>query len=63
MVIQQTNTAIDADCLVDLIDEDTGLLQGTVPEIFADLLNRTFGAITPEMLTVAKAKLVQTIYN
>ena len=61
-IIQQINTAIDADCLADLIDEDTGLLVGTVPEIFADLYS-TFGAITPETLTAAKAKLVQTVYN
>ena len=61
-IIQQMNTAIDADCLANLIDEDTGLLQGTVPEMFADLYS-TFGAITPETLTAAKAKLVQTVYN
>ena len=45
-IIQQINTAIDTDCLADLNDEDTGLLQGTVRKFFAGLYS-TFGAITP----------------
>jgi hypothetical protein len=32
-IIQQINTAIDEDCLADLIDNETGLLEGTVPQI------------------------------
>jgi hypothetical protein len=28
-IIQQINTALDADCLADLIDDDTGLPEGT----------------------------------
>jgi hypothetical protein len=61
-ITQQINTAIDDDCLADLIDEDTGLLQGTIPEIFAELYS-TFGSITPQSLAVAKAKLDNTVYN
>jgi hypothetical protein len=30
-IIQQINTVIDEDCLTDLIDDETGLLEGTVP--------------------------------
>jgi hypothetical protein len=61
-IIQQINTALDEDCLADLINEDTGLIQGTVPEIFIDLY-RTFGAITPQILAAAKATLEATVYN
>ena len=61
-IIQQINTAIDTNCLAGLINEDTGLLQGTVHEIFTNL-HGTFGAITPETLTATKAKLVQMVYN
>jgi uncharacterized membrane protein YgcG len=41
---------------------NTGLLQGTVPQIFEELY-RTFGAITPQSLNVAKDKLQATTYN
>ena len=61
-ITQQINTAIDDDCLANLIDDDTGLLEGTIPEIFAELYS-TFGAITPQSLAVAKAKLEATVYN
>jgi hypothetical protein len=61
-IIQQINTALDDDCLADLISQDTGLIQGTVPEIFTDL-HRTFGAIAPQILAVAKATLAATICN
>ena len=61
-IIQQINTAIDDDCLADLIDDDTGLLQGTIPQIFEELYN-SFGAITPQSLATAKAKLETTPYN
>ena len=45
-IIQQINTAVDKDCLADLIDNDTGLLKGTVTQILKELFD-TYGAITP----------------
>jgi len=61
-IIQQINTAIDPDCLADLIDDDTGLLEGTVPVILASLF-ATYGSITPQTLATAKTKLEETTYN
>jgi hypothetical protein len=61
-IIQQINTAIDEDCLADLIDDDTGLLEGTVPQIMQELFD-TYGSITPQTLATAKAKLEATPYN
>ena len=61
-IIQQINTALDADCLADLIDDATGLLDGTVPVILASLF-ATYGAITPQTLATAKQKLEETTYN
>jgi hypothetical protein len=61
-IIQQINTAIDEDCLADLIDDETGLLEGTVPEILQNLFD-TYGAITPQTLAAAKAKVEATTYN
>jgi hypothetical protein len=61
-IIQQINTAIDEDCLADLIDDDTGLLVGTIPEIMRELFD-TYGAITPQSLAAAKATLEATTYN
>jgi hypothetical protein len=61
-IIQQINTAIDEDCLADLIDDETGLLEGTVPDIMKELFD-TYGAITPQTLTAAKTKLEATTYN
>jgi hypothetical protein len=61
-ISQQINTAIDEDCLADLIDDETGLLEGTVPQILSELFD-TYGAITPQSLTATKAKLETTTYN
>jgi len=61
-IIQQINTALDEDCLADLIDDDTGLLEGTIPHIIQTLFD-TYGAITPQSLTAAKAKVEATTYN
>jgi hypothetical protein len=61
-IIQQINTTLDDNCLADLINEDTGLIQGTVPEMFINL-HRTFRAITPQILATAKATLEATIHN
>jgi hypothetical protein len=61
-IIQQINTALDKECLADLIDDETGLLTGTVPEILHTLFE-TYGAITPQSLATAKAKLDTTEYN
>jgi hypothetical protein len=61
-ITQQINTALDDDCLADLINSDTGLLQGTIPQIFVELY-RTFGAISPQTLAAAKATLEATVYQ
>jgi hypothetical protein len=61
-IIQQVNTAVDPDCLADLIDEETGLLEGPVHHIMKHLFE-TYGAITPQTLTSAKAALETTTYN
>jgi hypothetical protein len=61
-IIQQINTAIDEDCLTDLIDDETGLLEGTVPQIFQYLFD-TYGATTPQSLAAAKEKVEATTYN
>jgi hypothetical protein len=61
-IIQQINTAVDPDCLADLIDNDTGLLEGPVPNIMKQLLE-TYGVITPQTMTAAKATLETTTYN
>jgi hypothetical protein len=61
-IVQQINTALDEDVLADLIDDETGLLTGTVPEILQSLFD-TYGAITPQSLAAAKAKLETTTYN
>jgi hypothetical protein len=61
-IVQQINTALDEDCLADLIDDDTGLLEGTIPEIIQTLFD-TYGAITPQSLAAAKAKVEALSYN
>ena len=38
-IIQQINTAVNQDCLTDLIDDDTGLLEGTVLQIMKELFD------------------------
>jgi hypothetical protein len=61
-IVQQINTALDEDCLADLIDDDTGLLEGTIPTILQSLFD-TYGAITPQSLAAAKAKVEATTYD
>jgi hypothetical protein len=62
-IIQQINTVIDEDCLAkNLINNETGLLEGMAPQIMKELF-KTYGAITPQSLTAAKAKLKTTTYN
>ena len=61
-IIQQINTALDDDCLADLIDDDTGLLEGTIPHILQTLFD-TYGAITPQSLAAEKAKVEALSYN
>jgi hypothetical protein len=61
-IVQQINTALDQDCLADLIDDDTGLLEGTVPEILQTLFD-TYGDITPQSLAAAKSKVESITYN
>ena len=61
-IIQQIKTAVDPDCLANLIDDNTGLLEGPVPTIMKQLFE-TYGAITPQTLTATKATLETTTYN
>ena len=61
-IIQQINTAVDPDCLADLIDDNTGLPEGPVPNIMKQLFE-TYGAITPQTLTAAKTTLETTTYE
>jgi hypothetical protein len=61
-IIGQINTAIDEECLADMIDDNTGLLEGTVPQIMQELFE-TYGTITPQSLTATKAKVEATSYN
>jgi hypothetical protein len=61
-IVQQINTALDKDCLADLIEDDTGLLEGTIPEIIQTLFN-TYGSIAPQSLAAAKAKVEAVTYN
>ena len=46
-IIQQINNAVDPDYLADLIDDDTRLLEGPVPNIMKQLFE-IYGAITPQ---------------
>ena len=55
-IFQKINTTLDNDVLADLIDNSTGLLVGTIPEIMAKLYN-IYRTVTPQSLTVAKSKL------
>jgi hypothetical protein len=61
-IIQQINTALDPDCLANLIDDETGLLEGTIPAILQSLFD-TYGDITPQSLAAAKTKVEATTYN
>jgi hypothetical protein len=61
-IIQQINTAIDEDCLVNLIDNKADPFKGTIPQIMSKLFD-TYGAITPQSLTATKAKLETITYN
>ena len=61
-IVQQINTALDNDVLADLIDDATGLLVGTIPEIMGELYD-TYGTVTPQSLTAAKSKLESTSYD
>ena len=60
--LQQISTAIDEDCLANLNHEDTGLLEGTVLEMFQELFDN-YRAITPQSLTATKVELEATQYN
>jgi hypothetical protein len=56
-IIQQINTAIYEDCLANLIDYETGLREGMVPQIMKELFD-TYGAITPQ-----KQQMQEQLYN
>ena len=61
-IVQQINTALDNNVLANLINDTTGLLVGTIPEIMAKLYD-TYGTVTPQSLTTAKSKLETTTYD
>ena len=61
-IIQQINTAMDNDVLADLIDESTGLLVETIPDIIGEIYD-TYVTVTPQSLTAAKSKLETTTYD
>jgi hypothetical protein len=61
-IVQQIGIALDDDVLADLIDDATGLLIGTVPDIMRELYDM-YGTVTPQALTTAKAKLEITAYE
>ena len=46
-IVQQINTELENDFLADLIDNATGLLAETIPEIMAEVYD-TYGTITPQ---------------
>jgi hypothetical protein len=48
--IQWINTAVNKECLADLIDDNTGLLESKIPEILQELFC-TWGHITPQSVT------------
>jgi hypothetical protein len=61
-MVQQINTALDDNCLANLINDDTGLLEGTIPHSIQTLFD-TYGAITPQSLAAKKAKVEALSYN
>ena len=61
-IVQQINTALENDVLSNLINDSTGLLVGTIPEIMTKLYD-TYGTVTPQSLTAAKSKLETTNYD
>ena len=61
-IIQQINAAVYYECLADLIDDETGLLAGTIPELLASLFE-TYSDIMSQTLA-AKISTVESIsYN
>jgi hypothetical protein len=61
-IIQQIYETIEHDYLVDMIDVHTGLLVGTIPEIFANLF-QAFGQITPQELADVKKEVEAINYE
>ena len=55
-IVQRINTALENDVLADLINDSTGLLIGTIPEIMGKLYD-TYSTVTSKSLTAAKSKL------
>ena len=61
-LLQMINSAIEDDCLSDLYDAETGLLEGTIPEIIQSLFG-TYGTVTAEELAAAKTKVKALSYD
>jgi hypothetical protein len=63
IIVQQINTALDDDILPNMVgDVSTGLLEGTIPEIFQSLY-RTYGKISPQALAAARKDTEAIVYN
>ena len=61
-IFHQINTALDADVFVNHIDNQTGLIAGTVPKMIQNLYN-TYGMIKQQVLAKEKSNLGALTYN
>ena len=61
-IVQQINTALDTNVLAALIDDATGLLVVTIPEIMSEIYD-TYSTVTPQPLTATKTRLESTAYD
>jgi uncharacterized membrane protein YgcG len=61
-IIQQIAQAIDAEHLADMIDYETGAINGTIPEIIAELFE-IFGQVSAAELAEAKKDVQSTTYD
>jgi hypothetical protein len=62
VIVQQLNTALDGDVIANMADDVTGLLEGTIPEIFQSLY-KTYGKISPQALAAARRDTEAIVYN
>ena len=60
--IKQINAAVDYECLADLINNETGILIGTMPDIPAPLFKMHVD-ITAKTLAANKSTVESTTYN
>jgi hypothetical protein len=62
VIVQQLNSALDGDVIANMVDDVTGLLEGTIPEIFQSLY-KTYGKISPQALAAARRDTEAIVYN